>query len=311
MSTKRLTQEEFTKRVSLKFNNTIEVLSDYRNVDTLVKFRCTRCGYIWETTPRKILDKRVTVGCKPCSAKVHGKLSQERFIPSLDDFLGRVEIIPDIEYISGYVNISTPCFWQCGICNHEWSTSPNLVLNHGTKCPNCTIQKLITPVEDIVNLVNELYRGTISYVSGYTNKATRCRWKCNLCGAEWHNTPNNVIRLGSCPSCKMSSGERRIKLLLDEHGVSYIHQYIFEDLKGINGGTLRFDFAILEDGQLSHLIEFDGKQHTKAVDYFGGTEQFEILKQNDKLKEKYCQAHGIKLIRIKYRQRFTIETLRG
>ena len=47
-------------------------------------------------------------------------------------------------------------------------------------------------------------------------------------------------------------------------------------------------------------IEFDGEQHYRPVDYFGGDDAFTILKKHDEIKEEYCETHGIKLIRISY-----------
>lgn len=51
---------------------------------------------------------------------------------------------------------------------------------------------------------------------------------------------------------------------------------------------------------LIKLIEFDGEQHYKPVDYFGGQEQFERQKDRDKKKDEYCLNHNIKLQRISY-----------
>ena len=48
------------------------------------------------------------------------------------------------------------------------------------------------------------------------------------------------------------------------------------------------------------LIEFDGMQHFKPIDYFGGIAEFKITKKRDALKNDYCKAKGIPLLRIPY-----------
>lgn len=64
---------------------------------------------------------------------------------------------------------------------------------------------------------------------------------------------------------------------------------------------MRFDFAVFKDnGELSHLIEYDGQQHFEPVSYFGGQKRFEDQIKKDKLKNEYCTKNNIKLIRIKY-----------
>ena len=55
-----------------------------------------------------------------------------------------------------------------------------------------------------------------------------------------------------------------------------------------------------DNNNLIKLIEFDGEQHYKPVDYFGGQEQFERQKDRDKKKDEYCLNHNIKLQRISY-----------
>ena len=47
-------------------------------------------------------------------------------------------------------------------------------------------------------------------------------------------------------------------------------------------------------------IEYDGEQHFMPKEFFGGEEGFSRRQQLDKLKDKYCEENGIKLIRIPY-----------
>ena len=47
-------------------------------------------------------------------------------------------------------------------------------------------------------------------------------------------------------------------------------------------------------------IEFDGIQHFQPLQIFGGSEAYERLKINDKIKNDYCEINYINLIRIRY-----------
>jgi len=47
-------------------------------------------------------------------------------------------------------------------------------------------------------------------------------------------------------------------------------------------------------------IEYDGVQHFKSIDYFGGENGFKKRQQNDKIKNIYCIKNKIKLLRIRY-----------
>lgn len=69
----------------------------------------------------------------------------------------------------------------------------------------------------------------------------------------------------------------------------------FDSCKNIN--HLPFDFYIPE---LNLLIEYDGIQHFKPIEYFGGEEGLAEQQRNDEIKNKYCYDNNITLLRIKY-----------
>ncbi len=48
------------------------------------------------------------------------------------------------------------------------------------------------------------------------------------------------------------------------------------------------------------IVEYDGKQHYEPVKIWGGEERFKKQQENDEIKNKYCEEHNIKIIRIPY-----------
>ena len=66
---------------------------------------------------------------------------------------------------------------------------------------------------------------------------------------------------------------------------------------------LKSDFAILnKDGEPILILEYDGEQHFKSVDYFGGKEELRDTQYRDSLKDKYCKENNIPFIRFNYKQ---------
>ena len=115
------------------------------------------------------------------------------------------------------------------------------------------------------------------------------------------NVQNHHLKSGHSQSCGclLSKGELEISKLLSENNIEYAKQYTFSDLKSEKGHHLRFDFAILDNGKLIRLIEFDGTQHIKpAYGYFENS--LEEIQKRDRIKEQYCKDKGIELIRIPY-----------
>lgn len=130
------------------------------------------------------------------------------------------------------------------------------------------------------------------------------RWSlCQCaCGAQIE-VRNNNLKSGMTRSCGCigSHGEAYIAELLTKNNISFSKQYIFNELKGVRGGALRFDFAIFKDNQLIQLIEFDGRQHTEGPDgQWKNSYSLEIIQENDRRKDLFCQKNNIKLIRIPY-----------
>lgn len=128
-------------------------------------------------------------------------------------------------------------------------------------------------------------------------------WECECnCGKHFYELParikNNHVR--SCGCLVKSSMETFIANVLDESNVNYISQYTFIDCVNEKGNKLRFDFAVIKDGKVFCLIEYDGKQHYESVEYFGGDTSFETRQRYDAIKNEYCRNHSIQLLRLPY-----------
>jgi len=60
---------------------------------------------------------------------------------------------------------------------------------------------------------------------------------------------------------------------------------------------LKFDFYL---PKYNYCIEYDGQQHFKPLEFFGGIVQFKKNQTRDKIKNDYCKKETIKLVRVKY-----------
>lgn len=103
-----------------------------------------------------------------------------------------------------------------------------------------------------------------------------------------------------CPYCgNNSKGEFRIKKYLEENNVLFERQKLFKKCKG-KKRKLPFDFYLPNE---NILIEFDGIQHFKPVDRFGGKDGFIETKINDNIKDMFALENNIILYRIKYNEK--------
>ena len=98
-----------------------------------------------------------------------------------------------------------------------------------------------------------------------------------------------------------SRAEIRIHEILEEAGLVFKEEYIFEGLNSENGRPLRFDFVVFDDdGHIDFIIEYQGRQHYEASPKFGGKKGLYQQQHNDNKKRRFCALHNIRLIEIPY-----------
>lgn len=134
------------------------------------------------------------------------------------------------------------------------------------------------------------------------NKQGQWLWECEcgLCGNHFVALPAKIMNghITSCGCRKQSSKEQLIKDELSSLGVMFKEQFSFSDCKYQQ--SLLFDFAVFKNGKIDFLIEYDGQQHYKSIDWFGGKAQYEISRKRDDIKDNYCAENKIDLIRLPY-----------
>ena len=127
---------------------------------------------------------------------------------------------------------------------------------------------------------------------------------CNLC-----NSTEDIIghRLTSsqmwdrCSKCRSSNsvGERLVYDFLTSKKVKFTAQQTFSGLTGKHA-ALRFDFAIWDNDKIIGLIEVQGAQHYKPIEFFGGEKQFKVQLDYDNRKRGYCLSNNIPLLEYSY-----------
>lgn len=200
--------------------------------------------------------------------------------------------------------------WHCKCkCGNEVDVDTrNLNSGHTQSCGCLQKQKASRNTIDMSNFENENLK-VISRQGSDSEGVALWSCLCKHCGNIF-TTRGASIRAGYVNSCGCvhSWNEKRITQLFLDNNIEFATQYTFPDLIGLNGGALRFDFAVFKKGKLSHLIEYNGQQHyEKSNDKWGNG--FEQLQAHDKLKKEYCEKNNIRLITIRYDEQYTLSDL--
>jgi hypothetical protein len=151
--------------------------------------------------------------------------------------------------------------------------------------------------EQFIKEANIIHDNKFNYdKTDYVKNQIKVTITCPIHG-DFSQIPLSHIQGSGCPNCNESKGEKEIARFLNKYDINYDRQYKFPDCKNIF--QLPFDFYI---PSMRTCIEFDGEQHFKPIDHFGGLKAYELLKINDKIKSDYCEDNYISLIRIRYDQ---------
>ena len=104
------------------------------------------------------------------------------------------------------------------------------------------------------------------------------------CGCEWHN----------------SFDIQQIKQYLQKKDIFFQSEY------PIKIGNRTFYFDLFVDN--NYIIEYDGEQHFRYKERgWNNQNNFNVTRERDLLKNKYCFENNIPLIRIPYRAKYSIE----
>lgn len=292
----RMSRHEVQERIKDASNGTIELLGDYINNHSITQFRCLKCGNVWETSVSPILDGH---GCPKCYHNSTKKPESE----VIED----LEKITDgkISMVGKLTNLNTKTTFHCNVCGFEWESTPRNILR-GRGCPKC-FGKFKTR-EEVQAVIDKKHNKTIRLIGNFTNVSSPTVFKCTKCGHEWECIPVSVMYYYGCPRCAFSKGEDKISYWLDNNWDKddWVSQKKFNDLRGTRGGYLSYDFYIPSKNL---CIEFQGGQHSKAIEHFGGEERFKNQVEHDRRKRKYCEDNGIKLLEIQYDEMDRIEEI--
>lgn len=282
---KKKTHEEYVEEVK-NINSNIEVIERYNGANTKILHKCLLDGYEWKATPHNILKGR---SCPKCSK--HIKRTQEIYIKELS------LINPNIKVLDEYITNATPILHKCIIHDVKWKATPvNILRGHG--CRKCGNEILASSksksqkqyVEDVKKINSNIF-----VIGNYINAHIPIKHKCLIDGCEWDARPNNILSGKGCPICSESLGERKVREWLDKHDFIYECQKTFNDCRNIK--VLPFDFYLSD---CNTAIEYQGEQHYKPIDYFGGEKNYKMQQKRDNIKRDYCKHNKIKLLEIPY-----------
>jgi predicted nucleic acid-binding Zn-ribbon protein len=303
---KKVLHEEYINKVKLKSSGSIEVLGVYQNQRCAIEVKCNNCEYTWNPKAERLIQKNPT-GCPNCLKEnrkgVVNISNVKKREEAKSNFINEIKInFPNYTIIGDYKSCKTKLHMCCKQHGHFFK-SPENILRRNQGCPECGKKRISesrskTHEEFINNLKeknNSYYE--FEFLSKYQGYKKKIKTKHMTCGHIWETSAASLLIGSGCPKCNSSKGEKEIVKVLDKHNQPFSEQHIFHDCR--DKYPLKFDVKITKLKK-DIIIEFDGEQHFREVETWGGKSNLQRVQKRDQIKNQYCIDNNIPLIRIPY-----------
>lgn len=276
----KLTLEEFIEKARKIHGNKYDYSKvKYINAQTKVCIICPIHGEFWQMPQNHIKGQC----CPKCSHRSYAYTTEE-FIQKVKEIHGDKYNYSKVEYINNAKSV-------CIICPEHgefWQKPSKHLQGHG--CPKCNKSYKMTQSIFIQN-AKEIHNNKYDYSKvNYINTDTKVCIICPEHGEFWQTPHSHLSGIG-CPECARECNLSENKLyeyLKGNYNFDIEKQKKFEWLKGKSLDIFIPDYNI--------AIEYQGRQHFKPIDYFGGEEAFKKQSKRDVDKYNECKEHNIHLL---------------
>lgn len=279
---------KFMNKLFKKFGNEYKILTEYSGMDSKIKVKHTICDNEYETTPTNVLYGKSCHFCNPTNV-IKNQMQWEKDVRNL--------VGNDYTFMEEYKGQSIAIKVKHNICGNVYKVKPKNFIK-GSRCLKCRLLNVTKTNDEWLKEVYDMVGDEYTFLESYMTAKDKIKACHNKCGYVWYITPHDFLKGVRCPICMSitkSHGEAETMKWLDSNGYEYMYQKTFADCR--KEKPLPFDFYI---PSAKMAIEYDGEQHFKPIDYFGGDKEFTKRINYDKIKNQYCDDNDIFLVRIPY-----------
>ena len=276
----KLTTKEFIERAKEIHGNKYDYSKvEYKNSETKVCIICPIHGEFWQTPNAHLIAKHKCPKCSHPSTK----LTTKEFIERAIEIHGNKYDYSKVEYVDNKTKVCIICpkhgeFWQTPSCHLK-----------RCGCPNCSKNKKMT-TEDFIKKASVIQNNFYDYSKvEYKNTETKVCIICPEHGEFWQ-TPHCHLTGVGCPLCS------KVKNINETSLYEFINANISEKVIREKHfpwlGAKSLDIYI---PKYNIGIEYQGVQHFKALDFFGGEKSFKETLERDRIKYNLCKLNDTKL----------------
>lgn len=284
---KKVTTQDFIEKAKAVHGDKYDYTNvEYEKNSIKIKIICPIHNEFMQTPGNHLAGS----GCSQC------KFDDKR--TDVNDFISKSLNVHNSEYDYSnviYVNANTKVEIICPK-HGSFFQKPFVHLNKQTKCPDCTGNRKMSK-ESFISKAKKLHNDVYDYsLVEFIDMFTDVKIICPKHGIV-SQQPRNHLRTRGCYHCSFENNKSKpiieLKEILSSYNIE--SEKRFDYCRNIK--TLPFDLYIQE---LNLCIEYDGRQHFEAIEFWGGDDAFLKTQKNDNIKNQFCKENNINLLRIRY-----------
>lgn len=274
------------------------ISTKYKGTDSKLTFTCAECEKEYEVSFKHFRNSN-QIFCRRC-AKENSIKGRRKNINEIKELFAKKGFVILSE--EGYTNNSDKIIVMDELGYKSVISYSSTKVSEGVKIFSKTNPFTVYNIKRYIQM-NNINTKIIS--NEYLGKDELLEFECE-CGNKYNTRLGTFIKLNKhrCDECskKQSMLSMLTEKYLKERGFVYVREYSFDDC--INKRRLYFDFCVFK-GEEKILIECDGEQHFKPVNFNGISDELSLESyiktvSNDNIKNNYCIKNNLKLIRIPY-----------
>ena len=286
----------------------IVALTEYITWKKPITVYCEKCG---RTHTYSEARYAVTRKCHGCYLMEIRKASTDKLLDVLKEHDMTLVEWPDDSLMATI---------KCEKCGDSFVRKVDDVIRRGyTSCPNCLKIKTASKPKKIYRhglseeqrkakeevrkqrMKSELDELLANYADDYDivsvdDNLRDLILRHKACGHEFATNKDRMKKGYGCKICSkrgVSKAAQEIENYLLRNGIQFEREKRFEECRRKN--PLPFDFFIPSSNL---LIEYNGEQHYRATELFGGEKKLELYRERDRIKRQFAKSHGYRLLII-------------
>lgn len=285
------TIELFKQRCNLKFNNKYNYdLVNFKSLQDEVIIICPIHGEFKQKASYHING----CGCIKCANEL--KLTKR------NDFIGKAQLKHNNFYNYDkfiYVNSHCKGIITCPIHGDFEQAPKDHIGKYAKGCPKCG-NKFPLSNKEWIEKANRAHNGIFDYsLTKYVNDSTDVIITCPIHGNIKINPNKHLYTKSGCLLCSYEKNVQETKLF----NIITSKLASFEFKHNCFSVIKKQELDIYSE-KYKVAIEYQGMQHFKPIDFFGGYERFIKTIELDSLKVKKCEEQNIKLFHFSFDKNF-------